>query len=116
MGTHLLLLQTRDASPQPLPRHQDTGVLTNGAGCGAPAGHEAGGAGAGAVLGHSDRPHRLPQPYGPTQLQKHQIVNVGPTVVLGMWHLANHTQHLLGGFLLLLQVLLAQGNPQVPGP
>lgn len=70
---------------------------------------------AGTGTGHGDGPHRPPQPNRPLQLQQHQVVIVGPGVVLGVWHLANHTQHLLGG-LPIPQVVLAQGYVKDPGP
>lgn len=106
------------SDPEPSPQlapFQGAGVLTNGAGRGAPAGHVAGRLWAGAGPGHGDGPHRTPQSSRLLQPQQQQVVVVGPGVVLGVWHLADHAQHLLGG-LPLLQVVLAQSDPQDPGP
>lgn len=99
----------------PSPSFPDTEVLTNGARCGAPARHETGGPWAHAGIGHGNGLHRPPQPNRPLQPQQHQVVVVGPGVVLGVSHLANHTQHLLGS-LPILQVVLAQGYMKDPGP
>lgn len=94
---------------------QGAGVLTDGAGRGAPAGHTAGRLRVGAGPGHGDGLHCTPQSGRLLQSQQQQVVVVGPGVVLGVWHLADHPQHLLGG-LPPLQVMLAQGDPKDPGP
>lgn len=87
---------------------QSSGVPGNGTGYGSPARHSAGSPWAGTGAGHRDGLHCSSQPHLFLQLQQHEVIIVGLGLILGMWHLAGHTHHLLSRFPP-SYVVLAQG-------